>query len=223
MRGEWLCARCGLRRTTSGDGPPNVGRSRRRTWSRALKAAIGSGLVAKVLIGAVAVAAVGGAIVTENPPVTVPASTPPASTLAGPTPAAPGPADTPVPSLPDPAADRAGESVPSDHVPAEQAHRPFNVPGNGMPPPVAAYVGEVHRWSECVGESLREFEAGRPGANGDPGLERGPRPEPNFVGGASSKGSANSGSKPPPPKPDPPNKGNHAQPENNGPKSGSKS
>ncbi len=71
VHSEWLCARCGLEKTaataglaTEGAGGPS------RTWRGAFKAAVGSGLAAKVLIGAAAVAAVSSAVATDAPPTT---------------------------------------------------------------------------------------------------------------------------------------------------------
>ena len=157
VRGEWLSARCGLHRTTIaawlGTDPDQADGGPSRSWSKVLKAAIGSGLAAKVLIGAAALAAVGGAIVTDTPPVTAPPpSTPPVSVALGPPP-------TPVPSLPPQAADVAVAAVPEEHVPAAQDDVANAGPEIAVPDEVVDFLVEVNRWSTCIDETVHEFAA----------------------------------------------------------------
>lgn len=181
MHSEWLCARCGLHRTTMAAGIASAAdqpAGPARTRHRALKAAIGSGLTAKMLIGAAALAAVGGAVATAPPPVPVPPDpVPPVSTPAAP-PAAPVPGE-----LPPPANDRAAEVTTPGVIPAG---RPAGSPSPdlsdqaSMPDNVAVYLEAVRDWTACIDLAVHEFATTRPGIGGfDPFAACPDRPQPS--------------------------------------------
>ncbi len=162
MRGRWLCARCGLVEM----GRPDDGR-RRRTLRAAVTAFIGSGLAAKLLIGAAAMAAVGGVIVAD--PGINPAGQPDETTTTASSVPAPSPPGTEAPPSPG----RAGVSS--------------NPTGDSIPPGDPEFVAEVQAHAECVAEAARAFaeqeddtEGGfDPGACGPPpGSRAGAPPGP---------------------------------------------
>ena len=156
VHSQWLCARCGLHRTHAvagiGSSSGNSHTGRARSW-RAVKAAIGSGLVAKVLIGAAALAAVGGAVATDAPPVPAPpASTPPSPPV--------GPPMSPLPGeLPEVAADQAVAATTPGVIPAERGSAgipPAGTPAQ-IPTNVSLYIEAVHGWSACIDARAHEF------------------------------------------------------------------
>ncbi len=159
VHSQWLCARCGLERTAAVAGMAGAGAgATSRTWRGAIKTALGSGLVAKMLVGAAAVAAVSSAVSADTPPTTTPPETVPVvSTPVGP------PSD-PVPgTLPPTADDQATDATTPGVVPAEQG----NNPDDAMPPEVSAYVAAVNAWSACIDTAVHEF-ATAPGGGFDP-------------------------------------------------------
>jgi hypothetical protein len=166
VRHEWLCARCGLHRTTVAAGldPLNADATAGPAgrWRGAFKAAIGSGLAAKVLIGAAALAAVGGAVATDAPPPTSPPpSRPPVSTPAG-------PPETAVPgTLPDVASDVARTAPHPDRIGPDPVQTQDQGQGTqnagGMSTEAAKYVAAIHVWSECLDRQVRAFSALRRG------------------------------------------------------------
>lgn len=173
---SWLCARCGLERMTTvagldaTDGTRSAG-----TWRRAVRAAIGSGLTAKILIGAAALATVGGVVATESPPAdTPPSAPPPVSTPVE-------PPDTPAPGpLPGVADDIAHAATTPGVVPADQGDAPDPDPADSPPQPsnVSSYVTALHEWTACMDEAVRQFATVRTAGGFDPFQACPDRPDP---------------------------------------------
>lgn len=188
---QWLCARCGLHRTAVVAGLRSdaaEATSPVRSWRTPLKAAIGSGLAAKVLIGAAALAAVGGAVATDPALDLVPPSDPP-PTVAPIVPATSSlPEDLP-PSTNATAAETTAPGIgPAD---ADNASRPIDVAEN--PANVQNYIEAVHEWSGCVEKAEHNFANLRPvsGERFNPFDACGERPNPRLFGvGSESPDSA---------------------------------
>ena len=213
VHSQWLCARCGLHRTNAVAGIGSSGGSSRpgpaRSWRGAVRAAIGSGLAAKVLIGAAALAAVGGAVATDAPPVpTPPASTPPSPPV--------GPPLSPVPGeLPEVAADQAVAATTPGVIPGERgsagilsAGTPAQIPTN-----VSLYIEAVHDWSACIDARAHEFAEPLLAVGLDPFAACGDRPTPGQFNIGNALGRPDSAGRPdypgsedgnPPGKPDDP-------------------
>lgn len=161
LHGRWLCAQCGLHQTTVAAGlerpSPSYSRPRRRT----IVAAFGTGLAAKILIGAAALAAVGGVIVADPH-------------LAGGDPAQPTEASSPPTSA---AVTTTGPPT-SVNTPDTAAIGAAEGPEPGLPPSVNEFVIVLDQWAECIADTARTFASARPepGQGFDPSA-CGPRPE----------------------------------------------
>ena len=173
---KWLCARCGgLQQTNASAGigttPDEASPGPTRSWRGITRAAVGSGLVAKVLIGAAALAAVGGAVVTDVPPPTFPpTSTPSTST----------PADLPVkivPSLPPSASETARDATPEKSIPPTTASS--GPTSSEAAEQAAAVVEEARLWNACINDAVHAFAIGASasGSGFDPFDHCGERPK----------------------------------------------
>lgn len=199
---EWLCARCGLARTTIATGPgaatdrATAGSARR--WQRALRAAIGSGLAAKLLIGAAALAAVGGAIITNPPPdVSPPLTLSPETTPVGP-PTSPVPDDLPPTANQDAVDATTPGVVPKNQVNAGNAQERSS---GATPDNVAEYLAAIREWNACVGGPVDDFVIDRPGTRDrfNPFSTCSGRPQPADYGLAAALGPTDGARKPPDP------------------------
>jgi len=187
---EWLCARCGLARTTIATGAATAtdraAGGSTRTWQRALRAAIGSGLAAKLLIGAAALAAVGGAIITNPPPDVSPPPTPsPETTPVGP-PTSPVPGDLPATANPSAVEATTPGVVPKNQVNNANAQEK----SSGETHNVADYLAAIQEWNACVDGAVDDFVIDRPATRDDfnPFSACAERPKPGDYGLGSAVG-----------------------------------